>query len=218
MKFSVIISDPPWSTNDKLTMSDVKRGADANYDTMSLSDICALDVKSLADEKGCILALWVLGSMLEEGLQVMKSWGFKQKQILVWVKTKKSKKKTKKNPNPSEYTTGNCLSFGMGRLWRQSHEVCLIGINNTGIYKKLKNKSQRSVIFDENNGHSIKPNALHDSLDIMFSDVNKLEMFARRDRPNWTCVGIEAPASLGEDMKDSILRLKNAPSTTHTIT
>jgi N6-adenosine-specific RNA methylase IME4 len=29
----------------------------------------------------------------------------------------------------------NLLSFGMGRLFRQTHEICLIGTSNNGIYQ-----------------------------------------------------------------------------------
>ena len=213
MKFDIVLADPPWKMKDSLTMSDVKRGADAHYSTMSTSDLCNLKIAGLANPTGCILILWVLGSMLQDGMDVMKAWGFHQKQTLVWVKTKKHIKPTKKNPKPSTHTIDDCLSFGLGRLWRQTHEICLIGINNTGIYKKLKNKSQRSVIFGENKGHSIKPESLQDSLDLMFSDVStkKLEMFARRDRKGWSCIGNENSTTLGEDIVDSITRLKNEP-------
>lgn len=206
MKFQVIVSDPPWRMQDKLTMSKTKRGADANYNTMSLVEICDLQVKDITDPRGCIVALWCLGSMLEEALQVMKAWGFNHKQTFVWVKVKKARKATKKNPQPALHNVEDCLAFGMGRLFRQTHELCLIGTSNNGIYKKLKNRSQRSVSFDENKKHSAKPEKLQDFLDIMFPDTEKFEMFARRKRTGWTVAGNEVCD--GEDIRDSIKRLK----------
>src|SRR3972149_1049467 len=89
MKFQVIVSDPPWSFKDKLTMSEVKRGAKSQYSTLTIKDIKALNVKEVADPNGAILALWVPSSLLQEGLDTMKSWGFKHKQTYIWVKTKK---------------------------------------------------------------------------------------------------------------------------------
>ena len=96
------------------------------------------------------------------------------------------------------------LSFGMGRLFRQTHEICLIGINNTKIYKHLENKSQRSVCFKNNAGHSIKPESLQNSLDLMFPKANKLEMFARRKRENWTNIGHNVL-----DGEDIVISLQN---------
>lgn len=232
MKFSVITADPPWQFSDELKMSDVPRGAKSNYNTLSTDDLCSLPVKDIADPDGCVLALWVIGSMLEDGLKVMKAWGFEQKQVYVWVKVKKdpfepfkkiifkslaSAVKLKKSEDDKTFfksfvisafnlfKLNDILSFGMGRLFRQTHEICLIGTRGK-VYKNLKNKSQRSVSFEFNQGHSIKPSKLQDSLDLMF-EGNKLEMFARRDRNGWICVGLECPSSLGEDIKDSLERV-----------
>ena len=52
--------------------------------------------------------------------------------------------------------------------------------------------------------HSQKPEDLQDSLELMFPERNKLEIFARRHRPGWNCIGNEAPMTLGEDIRDSI--------------
>jgi N6-adenosine-specific RNA methylase IME4 len=213
MKFSTIVCDPPWAADDLLKMSNVKRGAASNYPVISVDDLCALPVKDLADPEGCVLALWVLGSMLEEGMRVMKAYGFQQKQTFVFVKNKKedSIKKILKN-KITDYIGSllgdDILGFGLGRLFRQTHEICLIGINNTKIYKQLENKSQRSVCFAENQGHSIKPEVLQDRLELMFPNPNskKLEIFARRKRPNWVCIGNEIS---NEDITVSIEKLQN---------
>lgn len=223
MKFSVIICDPAWKFSDKLSMSNTPRAADANYKTMSNQDIINLDVKSISDPNGCVLALWVPSSILQTGLDVMKAWGFTQKQTYVYVKVKHDKSLGKLLgkvanylplvENVSEtvkYFVGDALlNFGLGRLFRSSHEICLIGINNTKIYKKLENKSQRSVCFAENKGHSVKPENLHRSLELMFTgnDIKLLEMFARRPVKGWTTIGNEV--CNGEDIKVSIEKLKN---------
>ena len=243
-KFKIIIADPPFSFNDDLKHSDVARGAEANYSTMTISKIKSMPVNELADVDGAVLALWVPSSLLQEGLDIMKAWGFNHKQTYIWVKTKidplkdfrdvffdiiennisplnklskkylKSifKKSGKLNDliDKSTLFIQNCLSFGMGRLFRQSHEICLIGTNNNGIYKNLVNKSQRSVCFAQNFKHSKKPECLHDSLDLMFpsaTTLNKIEIFARRQRPGWLCLGNEAPMTKGEDIFDSLKKI-----------
>jgi N6-adenosine-specific RNA methylase IME4 len=99
------------------------------------------------------------------------------------------------------------LAFGMGRLFRQTHEICLIGTSGKLIYKQLANKSQRSVSFAENLKHSAKPEHLQDSLEIMFPGQNYLEIFGRRLRNNWDVIGNESPSTMGEDIKVSLSKL-----------
>jgi N6-adenosine-specific RNA methylase IME4 len=226
MKFNVIVCDCPWSPADGLNMNATKRGAASNYTTMSTDDLCALPIKDLTDTDGCVLALWVIGSMLEDGMRVMKSWGFQQKQTFVWCKTKKPKSLTKilkstldialqnniddtiKLAKDSVISLGDyVLGFGLGRLFRQTHELCLIGVNNTKIYKHLQDRAQRSVCFDENKGHSIKTENLQDRLDIMFPGGKKVELFARRQRRGWTCVG---DGVSNEDIRISLEKIINA--------
>jgi N6-adenosine-specific RNA methylase IME4 len=199
--FQVICADPPYSFNDRISMSNTPRGALANYSTMTNDDIAALPIKELSDPDGCILALWCPSSLLQTGLDVMKAWQFDMKQTYIWVKTKKDCLKS----NPTD--PNSILAFGMGRLTRASHELCLIGINNTCIYKRLENKSQRSVSLAENLGHSTKPEHLQNSLDLMFPNASRMELFARRSRPGWTCVGNECPDTLNEDVRVSLQKL-----------
>jgi N6-adenosine-specific RNA methylase IME4 len=191
-KYDVIVSDPPWSFNDRLQKmkSPTKRSAISQYKVMSPGDISRLDVPSITNPEGCVLALWVPSTMLAEGLKVIDAWGYRFKTTYVWVKqTKKGK-----------------LAFGMGRLFRASHEIALIATVGK-VYGDMQDHSQRSVSMAPNDGHSIKPATLQDSLDLMYpgTDKNKLEMFARRNRVGWTCIG---DAVTGKDIKTSIEELK----------
>jgi len=240
-KFRVIVADPPWPFGDSLRMSDTARGAVSNYSTMSIKDIQELPIQQFAAPDGALLALWVPSSLLQEGLDTMKSWGFKHKQTYVWVKIKKhpladitktfftiwtkGKKKLSEigekgwkeylhssvellniiNPEKGKNFVQAMLAFGMGRLFRQTHEICLIGISDNKIYKRLKNKSQRSVSVAPNLRHSSKPEDLQDSLEEMFPAGNRLELFARRHRKGWTCLGNEI--CNGEDIRVSLAKL-----------
>lgn len=240
MKFDVIVADPPWKFSDSLKMSDVKRSAKANYATMTMLQIRQMPVKEVCNPDGAVLCLWVPGSLLQDGLDTMKAWGFNHKQTYVWVKTKidplseirsilfdfwktgvkplskftpKSFKEAASNSievlNVINFAKGKefmqkMLSFGMGHIFRQTHEICLIGTNGK-ILSQLENRSQRSVCFAENLKHSAKPEILQDSLEIMFPKAQKLELFARRIRPGWTCLGNEV--CNGEDINVSLSKL-----------
>lgn len=183
MKYSVMCVDPPWSFSDRLEKmkKPVKRSAVSQYSTMSMVELCSMDVKELADPQGCVLALWVPSALLCNGIDLIQAWGFKLKQTFVWVKTKKKHAEMK--------CSDDALAFGMGRLFRSSHELALIGTSGKSVYTSLDNHSQRSVIMSPNTGHSQKPEKLQDCLDVMFPDANKIELFARRVRPGWVCLG-----------------------------
>lgn len=234
-KFSIIVADPPYSFNDNLnSKSSIKRGASSLYQVMDIEDIIALNVLDVVEEDA-LLCLWVPSSLLAEGLQIMDAWGFKQKQTLVWAKLvkspfKKIMSKTKKlikscvskkitveegiselQAYISSFDFNSILGFGMGHLFRQSHEIALIGTRGS-ITSQLKNKSQRSVIFDQNYRHSQKPEILQNQLEKMFpqSDGHSyLELFGRRLRNNWTVLGNEVCVDSSGKPEDIVDSLKN---------
>lgn len=182
-RYKVIVIDPPWAFNDKLTMSDVKRGAEANYNTMTMSEIAGMSVHawSLPDS---MCALWVPSSLITEGLAMLKAWGFTHKQIVTWVKTSKS-------------DAG--LAFGMGRYFRGCTEHVLIGTRGK-LAKDVLSKSERNVIMAPAMPHSKKPEDLQDALQRMLPGPY-LEVFARRSRKGWRCVGYECPSTPEQDIR-----------------
>lgn len=192
-RFGVIIADPPWAFSDRLQKmkKPTKRSAVSQYKVMTAGDIAQIDVPSVVDPNGCLLALWVPSTLLPQGLTVMQAWGFTYKTTVCWVK---------------KSATTNKLGFGMGHLFRASHEIALIGTVGK-IVRAVDNHSQRSVFEAPNLGHSVKPTNLHDSLDLMFPSASRLELFARRQAPGWTCIG---DAVTGVDINVSIQQLVSA--------
>lgn len=224
MKFETLNLDPAWSFSDKLRMNSTPRGAAANYQLMSNTDIKNLEIKKIAADES-VLALWVPSSLIPTGLEVMSAWGFRYVQTWIWVKTKKDpltvlkkqirslKKKDLKIKDIYQvldsFNLDETLAFKMGRLFRQCHEVVLLGVRGKKFYSLLKNKSQRSVSFHAATKHSVKPEILQNRLEIMFPDAkNRLELFARRSRPGWLCAGNENLLTHGEDIRESIRKVE----------
>lgn len=235
-KYDLIVADPPWEFADDLTMSDTPRGAAANYSVLNIDAIKNLEVSKLAEDNS-VLVLWVPSSMLQDGLDTMENWGFEQKQTFIWVKVKHTKGvidplkgfhkqvrnfiRTERKEDFfkasnvlkgvkklfEEFDINDILSFYLGHLFRQTHELAIIGTKGS-VYSQLAAKNQRSVLLDKNLGHSSKPEGLQDRLDIMFPKARRLEMFARRVRQGWTCVGFETFMTSGEDIRDTIKKLK----------
>jgi len=204
--FRVIVADPPWRYSDSLTMSDVKRGAEANYQgTMTMEQIAAVPVARLADKDAAVCVLWIGNPILPFGFSILSAWGFEFKQSWHWVKTKKRLADVEPDRVIDELEESD-LAFPMGRLSRMCTETMLVGVRGK-IYPHLRSKRERNVLPHPSLPHSCKPETLQDRLERMFPEGERLELFARRARPGWRCLGNECPDTLGEDIFDSCDRL-----------
>lgn len=168
----VLLADPPWKHDDALAMGE--RGAASKYDVMPVDAIARYPLPPLADD--CLLLMWRLANMQEEALFVARAWGFKIKSEIVW-----DKLTTKGNP-----------FFGMGRYVRGSHETCLIGVRGR---IKVADRSIRSRFEAVVQEHSRKPNDVHYIAERLVPGGPFVELFARRRRRGWTCIGNELQRS-----------------------
>jgi N6-adenosine-specific RNA methylase IME4 len=160
-KFRVIYADPAWSYNDKQDTANLG-GAAKHYDTMSVSEICSLPVKNIA-EKDSVLFLWVTSPLLEDAFTVIEAWGFKYKTSFVWDKVK----------------------HNMGHYNSVRHEFLLIATKGSCTPdNKVLYDSVQSV--ERNNNHSEKPIEFLNIIDDIYNYGNKLEMFCRHiKKDNW---------------------------------
>jgi hypothetical protein len=76
--YNVIVADPPWQYRNKKTGGSMISGSGAKYPTMSLEDICLLNIPSIC-QKDCVLFLWGTTPLADYSMKVMDAWGFKYK-------------------------------------------------------------------------------------------------------------------------------------------
>ena len=167
--FSVVVADPAWSFGDKLPGA--SRGAAKNYAVMGVSDICAMQLPPIADD--ALLFMWRVSSQPEEAMRVIRAWGFVPKSEIVWQKL----------------TPKGLHHFGMGRYVRMSHEVCVIASRGRGL-SLIRDRAVRSTFSAPVGRHSEKPDKFFDLVEqLVDPDAEKLEVFARKQRLGWTCLG-----------------------------
>ncbi|MFL6090464.1 MAG: MT-A70 family methyltransferase [Aeromicrobium sp.] len=150
-RFALVYADPPWSPGQTS-----KRGASEKYDLMSTEDICRMPVGDLAADNSVCL-LWVVSNGLQDGLDVLKAWGFRYVTIAVWDK----------------------YYMGLGNHFRGSHEILLLGVKGS---VKPKFRGQKSVFQEPRLHHSSKPQEVIQKIVRMY-DGPYLELFSRQ-RPN----------------------------------
>ena len=102
-RYAVIYADPPWDFEVYNEESGIERAAANHYSTMSLDEICALPIPSLASPAAALF-MWTTVPHLRESFQVLDAWGFEYKTNIVWVKDK----------------------IGLGYFVRNQHELLLI--------------------------------------------------------------------------------------------
>ena len=87
-KYRAIQADPPWRFKN-FSEKGEGRNAISHYDCLTINDLKKLNINRHAD-KDCTLFLWVTDPLLDQGLEIIESWGFKYKTIaFYWVKTNK---------------------------------------------------------------------------------------------------------------------------------
>ena len=162
-KFDVVYADPPWDINQK-----GKYGAINHYDLMKLEDIKAMPVADLCKENAALF-LWVPNGLLQEGLDVLKAWGFIYRSYYVWSK----------------------LHMGLGQYFRNATELMLLGTRGK---MPVDFHGQQNYNSLPRQDHSHKPEELYAIIERLYQKRNYLELFARKrpSNPNWYIWGNEA--------------------------
>ena len=77
-KYNIIYADPPWQYRSKecLAKKSILNGKlNYHYNTMSLKELKEMPINNIC-EKDCLLFLWVVSPMLDDCIELLKSWGF----------------------------------------------------------------------------------------------------------------------------------------------
>lgn len=192
MRYPVICCDPPvpFETWGKRPGGVDSRTAESKYQLMTWEGLAALgsQIQDVA-APDCALFLWVCAPLLVETLQMVQSWGWEYKtKAFTWVKLR----------GPATF------HVGMGYWSRANTEdVWLLTRGNP----KRARKDVAQIVAASDDAvlaplgrHSAKPEEVQNRIERLVSGPY-LELFARRQRPGWTCVGNELD---GLDIRESL--------------
>ncbi|HSG69597.1 MAG TPA: MT-A70 family methyltransferase, partial [Planctomycetaceae bacterium] len=107
-----VLADPPWQFTNRTGKMAPEHKRLSRYATLTLDEIKDIPVADACDENAH-LYLWVPNALLDEGLAVMKAWGFTYKTNLVWHKVRKD---------------GEPDGRGVGFYFRNTTELVLFGV------------------------------------------------------------------------------------------
>lgn len=191
----VMAADPPW---DFKTYSDKGQGKSAPYPTLNYKDMLDLPVADIM-ARDSLLFMWATGPNLAQALELGTAWGYTYVTIaFTWVK---------------QSSRGHGWHWGMGYYTRANAELVLLFKRGSGLSRKRRDVHQlildddALVLFTESEvimnrvmAHSRKPEDVQDRIEQLF-DGPYVELFARRQRSGWLCLGNEID---GLDIRDSL--------------
>jgi N6-adenosine-specific RNA methylase IME4 len=161
--YRVITADNPWPY--EVRQEDPSHRAVNPYPTMSIAQICKMDVASIAHDD-CILWLWVTNYHMCEAPKVLDAWGFQHRTILTWVKDK----------------------MGMGDLLRGQTEHCIMAVRGKPIVTLT---NQTTVLYGKVRAHSQKPEEFYTLVEKLCPAPRYCGLFERQQRDGWDMHGDE---------------------------
>ena len=181
--YQTIVIDPPWPyerTHGNGVLRDYKP-----MDWTALTELGAHLARVAAPD--CAILLWTTAPLLMAIADVVRAWPFRYiTKVFCWVKT----------------TRTGAICHGIGSYTASNTEDVWLLSNGT---PRRKNAATSQIIATEGiiaprYRHSAKPQAFYDRVEALFS-APRLDVFARRHRDGWTCIGDELD---GLDIIDSL--------------
>lgn len=173
-RFKTILADPPWRFTNRTGKVAPEHKRLNRYGTLPLEEIMEMPVK-YSTQENAHLYLWVPNALLEDGLAVLKAWGFQYKGNIIWHKVRKD---------------GGPDGRGVGFYFRNTTEIVLFGIKGRMRTQKA-GRSQVNIIRTQKQEHSRKPDELYEIIE-RCSPGPFLEIFARGKRDGWEVFGNQA--------------------------
>ena len=174
-KYKTIVADPPWPIAKDWPVGRIPNGkvhdgrrTPIPYPTMKMEEIAALPIGELAD-RDAHLYVWTVNRFLGETIAIVKAWGFRYTQTLVWAKTP--------------------MGIGPGGTFAGNVEFIILA--KRGSLKPLRRVETMWWNWPRTGKHSAKPEAFQDLVESV-SPPPYLEIFARRNRLGWHTWGNEA--------------------------
>ena len=157
--FDIIVMDPPWAYGTGYD-ADGRRCANP-YPEMTQSELKAIELPA---RENCVLFLWTTHKFIWDAKELLDTWGFEYRNMLVWDKQ----------------------VMGMGNLFRMRCEFCLVAIKGKPIFQNIH--CLEDIIEEKRREHSRKPEGFYELVNSLCVG-RKLDFFSRTKREGWEVFG-----------------------------
>ena len=180
-KYNTIVIDPAWDISMAGKMKNHTAEEKLPYKTMSLQEIKEIPIGNIANV-GCHVYCWTTNKMLKDTFDALNSWGVNFHLCLVWSKNS---------------GIAPCLGYIFAT------EFCLLGFYGKPMQKFTKMGKVNWINIKQNSGgkHSSKPDEWYNLIEQM-SPAPRIDIFARKRRPNWDAFGDEVPSEVQNNLSE----------------
>jgi len=169
-KYDVVVVDPPWPM-EKIER-DVRPNQHAfDYPTMNENELSELKIPASED---CHLFLWTTQRFLPMALRLAEHWGFRYVCLFTWHKP------------------GGYQPFGLPQYNSE-----FVVYARKGTPKFIDTKDFMTCFSAPRGTHSEKPESFYQTIARTTGDCRRIDMFARRQIPNFTAWGNEIDETMG---------------------
>lgn len=188
-KFDVILLDPPWEEYQARVCGIYVPGED--LEPWSLDDLKQLKVGEIADAQSFCF-IWCGQTHLENGRELLKRWGFRRVEDIVWVKTNRKSEVDQRGRVKQQN-----VMYGDSSILQRTKEHCLLGVKGT--LKRsvdthfIHANCDTDLIMQEEMefGSTFKPKELYETAEHFCLGRRRLELFGldRNMRDGWLTIG-----------------------------
>ena len=182
--YDVILADPCWRYRNVKTGGSHTSGSAQKYPTMSLAELRAMPVKSIA-APASVCFLWATTPLGDDPFRVLEDWGFSYKTKWYWHKVGRK--------GIGYWTRGEVEEVLIGvrgplKAWRSSLSNYLEGDGT--LAEVFAREDDELVLHLKPEGHSKKPEAVQERIEALMPDARRVELFATRPRAGWDTFGL----------------------------
>ncbi|CAI2366173.1 unnamed protein product [Moneuplotes crassus] len=160
-----------------------------SHEHWTFEEIKSLPIKEIAETQ-CFLFMWVgSGEYLEKGRDLLKHWGFRRCEDIVWIKTRKPS-----NLGSSVQNNDEIIYDNPDRVFKRTKEHCLVGIKGTvrrvSDTHLIHTNIDTDVVIDEEPNcfwSNEKPSELFDIIERFSLGRKKIQIFGSKNtiRKGW---------------------------------
>ncbi len=188
----VVLIDVPW-----LYAGDPTKNAAAgkHYACLPDEDVLRLDVLSYMHPRRSLAFVWATCPRLDFAIAAMKAWGLHYRGVaFAWVKTRRDGtpvgaqgvRASVTKPTIELVLVGSPMAKGRPLKIADESVAQVLTLDEVA-------GEDGEVVLAPRGAHSEKPAEVAARIARMYPDASKCELFARAERPGWTCVGDELP-------------------------
>lgn len=198
-RYDVLSIDCPWTFKAYSGPTDYGRTSEAHYPVLDLAELAKLPINDLC-AKNALVFVWAVGSQLDTTIELAKHWGLTfVNGGLTWAKTNR-----KVTAEPRNVFDRSTWFLGMGFYMRGNTEYALLFKKGR---PKIVSRAVPQILVAPVGKHSAKPDEAQLRMEWLVEGdewyqrylageqppltKSYLEVFARRERPGWDCIGNE---------------------------